>query len=210
MIDLDIDETDEAMEALEARGEELQQLTQQWKAWSLTRRYPPDPAKAYEDFQDDAMLLAAHGYQARPGGDDREAVFDLLRPDAAVSSPRGATRTVRYAGKFDEAIAAFQADAHKLAKSHWYPTSQTYVPGMWDRRAWVAAFLATVILVGLFVLVYMMVVRPAGDLVVTYEHRPPATMVDPADQIRKLAALRDEGIIAEDEFAAKKRQLLGT
>jgi hypothetical protein len=32
---------------------------------------------------------------------------------------------------------------------------------------------------------------------------------DPADQIRKLAALRDEGILTEEEFAAKKRQILG-
>ena len=206
-ITVDIDETDEA---LEARAEELWRLTQNWSVWSLTRRYPPDQAEAYEDFQDDAMLLAEHGYQARPGSDYREAVFDLLRPTAEDPPPRGATRTVRYAGTFDEAMAAFQTDAHKLARSYWYPTAQTYVPGMWGWRAWVAAFLTTVILVGLFALVYMVVVRPAGELVVTYEERQPVARVDPADQIRKLAALRDEGIIAEDEFAAKKRQLLGT
>ena len=35
---------------------------------------------------------------------------------------------------------------------------------------------------------------------------PPA---DPHDELRKLAALRDDGIITEEEFAAKKRQLLG-
>ncbi len=32
---------------------------------------------------------------------------------------------------------------------------------------------------------------------------------DPADQIRKYAALRDDGIISEEEFQAKKHQLLG-
>jgi hypothetical protein len=32
---------------------------------------------------------------------------------------------------------------------------------------------------------------------------------DPADQIRQLAQLRDEGLITEDEFQAKKTQLLG-
>ena len=204
---MDIDEADEA---LEARGEELWHLTQGWSAWSLTRRYPLDEAEAYEDFQDDAMILAEHGYQARPGSDYREAVFDLLGPAAEYPSARGATRTVRYAGKFDEAIAAFQADAHKLARSYWYPTALTYVPGTWSRPAWATALLATVILVGLFALLYMTVVRPAGEMVVTYEERPPASAIDPADQIRKLAALRDEGIIAEDEFAAKKRQLLRT
>lgn len=35
------------------------------------------------------------------------------------------------------------------------------------------------------------------------------TATDPVDQIRKLAALRDEGILTEDEFTAKKHQLLG-
>ena len=30
-----------------------------------------------------------------------------------------------------------------------------------------------------------------------------------ADEIRKLAQLRDEGIITDEEFAAKKKQLLG-
>lgn len=33
--------------------------------------------------------------------------------------------------------------------------------------------------------------------------------IDAADQIRKLAALKDEGLITSDEFEAKKRQILG-
>jgi hypothetical protein len=32
---------------------------------------------------------------------------------------------------------------------------------------------------------------------------------DPHDELRKLAALRDDGIITEEDFEAKKRQLLG-
>lgn len=35
------------------------------------------------------------------------------------------------------------------------------------------------------------------------------TVPDVADQIRKLAALRDEGILTEEEFTEKKKQLLG-
>lgn len=34
------------------------------------------------------------------------------------------------------------------------------------------------------------------------------TQIDAADQITKLAALRDQGILTEDEFSAKKAQLL--
>ncbi len=38
---------------------------------------------------------------------------------------------------------------------------------------------------------------------------PSATPVDLADQLRKLAQLRDEGILSEEEFAAQKQRLLG-
>ena len=33
---------------------------------------------------------------------------------------------------------------------------------------------------------------------------------DLADQLRKLATLRDEGILSDEEFAAQKAKLLGT
>jgi hypothetical protein len=39
---------------------------------------------------------------------------------------------------------------------------------------------------------------------------PAAPPVDLADQLRKLATLRDEGILSEEEFAAQKAKLLGT
>lgn len=37
----------------------------------------------------------------------------------------------------------------------------------------------------------------------------PVAEVDTAEQIRKLAALRDEGLLTDEEFTAKKRQILG-
>ncbi len=38
---------------------------------------------------------------------------------------------------------------------------------------------------------------------------PAAGQPDPAEQIRKLAALRDDGILTEAEFSAKKAKILG-
>ena len=38
---------------------------------------------------------------------------------------------------------------------------------------------------------------------------PPTPVEDTADQIRKFAALRDEGLITEEECDAKRKQLLG-
>jgi hypothetical protein len=39
-------------------------------------------------------------------------------------------------------------------------------------------------------------------------HGPAAAQIDVADQLRKLATLRDEGILSDDEFAAQKAKLL--
>jgi hypothetical protein len=39
--------------------------------------------------------------------------------------------------------------------------------------------------------------------------RQPSPFRGVADEIRKLSALRDEGLITADEYEAKKKQLLG-
>lgn len=37
----------------------------------------------------------------------------------------------------------------------------------------------------------------------------PAATVDPLEQIKELAELREQGILTEEEFAAEKKRLLG-
>jgi biopolymer transport protein ExbB/TolQ len=39
--------------------------------------------------------------------------------------------------------------------------------------------------------------------------RPVASSPDPVEQIQRLAQLRDEGLLSETEFAAKRAELLG-
>ncbi|MGA2512904.1 MAG: hypothetical protein ABSG37_04735 [Candidatus Limnocylindrales bacterium] len=96
----------------------------------------------------------------------------------------GATRTVRYKGNYEWAAAQAQEEAQELAYNHWFPVSQTYVPGSWGGEAWVLALLTVVLLVGVVALVYMLATKPAGELVVVYEYRPvtptPAIGFDPA------------------------------
>ncbi len=41
------------------------------------------------------------------------------------------------------------------------------------------------------------------------QSRPPAAAVDPLEQIKELAELREQGILTEEEFAAEKKRLLG-
>ncbi len=50
-----------------------------------------------------------------------------------------------------------------------------------------------------------------GKVSATFQEPPsgnPATNVDVVEQLRKFAALRDEGILTEEEFQAKKTQIL--
>ena len=42
-----------------------------------------------------------------------------------------------------------------------------------------------------------------------YQEPAPTEVDDAAAQIRQLAALRDQGLLTEEEFAAKKKQILG-
>ena len=47
----------------------------------------------------------------------------------------------------------------------------------------------------------------------TYATPPPAAaapVADPIEQLQKLAALKDQGILTEEEFAAQKAKILGS
>ena len=39
---------------------------------------------------------------------------------------------------------------------------------------------------------------------------PPAPAPDPIEQLKELAALKQDGVLTEDEFAAQKAKILGT
>jgi Short C-terminal domain len=43
-----------------------------------------------------------------------------------------------------------------------------------------------------------------------YETAAPAAAPDPIDQLKELAALRQQGILTEEEFAAQKAKILNT
>lgn len=62
---------------------------------------------------------------------------------------------------------------------------------------------------GLSVLAGRKGIRSKGKMTVTFRRRPAsAPQPDLAEQLQKLAALRDQGILTNEEFAAKKAELL--
>src|SRR5450759_2518927 len=71
----------------------------------------------------------------------------------------------------------FARDAEKLAKQHYYPSSQSWAQGQWGCGAWAVAVLCILLIgFGLLIIAYMLIVKPAGTLTVTYEYRePPAS-----------------------------------
>jgi uncharacterized protein YecT (DUF1311 family) len=76
-----------------------------------------------------------------------------------------------YRGSQASATAQFQADAVKLAAQGYFPTSQSWAPGSYGCGCFVVAVLLCFLLIGILIFIYMLIVKPAGTLSVTYELR---------------------------------------
>ena len=70
-----------------------------------------------------------------------------------------------------EAAGVFQADAARMAASGYYPISQSWAQGSWGCGAFLIALLLCIVLVGILVFIYLLVVKPDGTLIVTYQQR---------------------------------------
>jgi len=68
-------------------------------------------------------------------------------------------------------LAAFQADAAKMAQQGYFPISQTWAPGAYGCESFLLAILLCIVLIGIIVFIYMLIVKPPGTLSVTYELR---------------------------------------
>lgn len=76
-----------------------------------------------------------------------------------------------YTGSQDSATAQFQSDSAKMAAQGYFPTSQSWAPGSYGCGSFILALLLCVIVIGVLVFIYMLLVKPAGTLTVTYERR---------------------------------------
>jgi hypothetical protein len=121
-----------------------------------------------------------------------------------------------------DVVRAFQRDAAELAKSGYQPMSQSWAAGQWGCGGFLIALLLCFVLIGFLVFVYMLVVRPAGTLTVTYGSQAAAapattyvaqpetapTSSELMDRLRQLQAAHQAGLISDDEFAAKRGEML--
>ena len=76
-----------------------------------------------------------------------------------------------YKGNENFARRAYENDAQVMQKQGYYPTSVNYIPGEWGCGSFLIASLLVFIVIGIFVFIYMLIVKPDGTLSVTYELR---------------------------------------
>jgi hypothetical protein len=90
--------------------------------------------------------------------------------DGVLAPQRVIVRTYKWSSQ-SGAAAAFQRDAAKLAKEGYFPTSQSWAQGSWGCGAFIVALILAFVLIGILIFIYMLLVKPAGTLTVTYELR---------------------------------------
>jgi len=117
------------------------------------------------------LLLLFFFFVAAFGRRDRRE--DEKRREQALLSEGGFV-IQQYKGDQATAMALFKADAVKMAEHGLFPTSQSWAPGQWGGGQFVIALLLCLIGIGIFVLIYMLVVKPDDILTVTYEQRAAA------------------------------------
>lgn len=83
-----------------------------------------------------------------------------------------------YKGSQASATSAFSADASKMAARGYFPTSQAWAQGSWGCGSFLVALLLCVVFIGIIVFIYMLLVKPAGTLTVTYELQATSRGVD--------------------------------
>ena len=95
-------------------------------------------------------------------------------PGVLVRTYRGRTR----AG----AAQLSAADADRLAATGYARVSETWMPGSWGFGVVLIGILLFFVLIGVFVIIYLLLVRPQGTLTVTYvqQRAPEVAGPDPA------------------------------
>lgn len=119
----------------------------------------------------------------------------------------------RYTGNQSQAFAAFQREAKSLAQQGYEPSSQSWAPGTWGCGAFLVALLLCFLLVGILVFIYMLVVKPAGTLTVTYTLQAPAVAApSPASallgRLAQLDAALAAGALTPEEHATRRQAII--
>jgi hypothetical protein len=97
--------------------------------------------------------------------------FQNIRQQQLITSGKQPVVIRTYKGSESSSYAAFQKEIVGMAAHNYFPTSQSWVPGRWTAGSFIIALLLCLVLIGILVFIYMLIVKPDGTLVVTYERR---------------------------------------
>jgi hypothetical protein len=87
-----------------------------------------------------------------------------------------------YKGSESDANIMFHVDAASMAVKGYSPAAQSWAPGNYSCGAFIFALLLCLIFIGILVFIYMLIVKPAGTLTVTYELRLAAPEASAAEK----------------------------
>jgi hypothetical protein len=76
-----------------------------------------------------------------------------------------------YKGRQQSANAKFREDLARMAAQGYYPTTQAWAEGQYGCGDFLVALVLCIVFIGVLIFIYMLVVKPAGSLTVTYELR---------------------------------------
>ena len=131
---------------------------------------PPEPTPAVEPAPA-TPAPPAPGSLANAG--DVEAARAAARGEAmrrlGLRDPLPLSIVREYKGKQQkDANSEFAKEAAQFAALGYVVTSQSWAPGQWGCGAFLVAIVLFIVLVGILVFLYMLFVKPAGTLTVTY------------------------------------------
>lgn len=123
-------------------------------------------------------LAAEDGFWSQLNIKEIRDSFNLNSTDSYSSTNNIIVKS--YHGDQQQATLKFQSDAPKMAEKGYYPKAQSWAPGTYGCGAFLIALLLCFIIVGILVFIYMIIVKPAGTLSVTFEQRSPYEHTNPA------------------------------
>ena len=136
--------------------------------------------------------------------------------------PRTLVRTYKGTNQ-SSATAVFQTESGLLAERGYAPTNLSWAPGQWDAGAFLVAVLLFIVLIGIFVFLYMLIVKPEGTLTVTYtksevatDPAEPSTRTAPAEavmptltnRLTELEEAHEAGLMTDEEFERRRTSLI--
>ena len=119
---------------------------------------------------EDAITVAAGGSPRYPAGHvETIQTSHIAGLMVEGHSPLAATMIRMYKGERQaDVVKQFQAETTAMSEAGYEPTSQSWAQGQWGGGSVLLALLMFVILVGVLLLIFMLIVKPAGTLTVTY------------------------------------------